>query len=416
MDVARRCASFSAFMNPRALVVVLAALSMIGALSIDAYLPALPAIAGRFGLSLAVAQQSLTVYLFAFATMTLFYGTLSDSFGRRRVILGGLAIYLVGSIGAGCSMTFGWLMFFRLLQGLSAGAGNVVGRAMIADRFKGAEAERMMSYVSMVFSLAPAIAPILGGWLQAAFGWRSIFIFIALFTGGLLAICLRGLPETLAPEHRHAFHLKIVVGHYWSVACHARFILQVAATALTFSTLMIYIGSAPAFIFNILHLGATDFSWLFVPLVAGLTLGSLAAGRMSHLPNGGDRAIRQGFVILAASTVAQLLIAWFIPTRLPWATLTIATTVYGAALASPAMTLRSMAFFPHVRGLVSSLQSFSFLSLFSLSSGLIDPLLFDSAWKLAAGSAVGTVLGIALWLIAGRMRGEEAGDADISPM
>jgi len=414
MDDSRLCGSFSAFMNPRALVVVLAALSMIGALSIDAYLPALPAIAGRFGLSLGVAQQSLTIYLIAFATMTLFYGTLSDSFGRRRVILGGLAIYLAGSIGAGCSMTFGWLMFFRLLQGLSAGAGNVVGRAMIADRFKGAEAERMMSYVSMVFSLAPALAPILGGWLQAAFGWRSIFIFIALFTGGLLAICLRGLPETLAPEHRHAFHFKVIVGHYWSVACHARFILQMAATALTFSTLMVYIGSAPAYIFNILHLGATDFSWLFVPLVAGLTLGSLAAGRMSHLPNGGERAIRQGFIILLLSAAAQVAIAWTIPTRLPWATLPIATTVYGAALASPAMTLRSMAFFPHVRGLVASLQSFAFLSLFSLSSGLIDPLLFDSARKLAAASAAATVLGIVLWGIAGRMKDD--GDAEIVPL
>jgi DHA1 family bicyclomycin/chloramphenicol resistance-like MFS transporter len=372
-------------MQPRALVVVLAALSMIGALSIDAYLPALPAIAHHFGVSAAVGQQSLTVYLFAFATMTLFYGTLSDSFGRRPVILGALMLYLVGSVGAGCSATFSWLMFFRLLQGLSAGAGNVVGRAMIADRFTGAEAERMMSYVSMVFGLAPALAPILGGLLQAAFGWRSIFLFIALFTSVLLAVCLRGLTESLPTEQRHAFHFKVILRHYWSVARHGRFILQVLATALTFSTLMIYISAAPAFIFNILHLKATDFAWLFIPIVTGLTLGSMVAGRLSHRTGGGAYAIRLGFVILMMAAAAHVFIS---------------LSVFGAALASPAMTIRSMAFFPAVRGLVSSLQSFSFMMLLSLSSGILAPLLFDSARKLALGSALGVTLSLVLWIMA----------------
>jgi DHA1 family bicyclomycin/chloramphenicol resistance-like MFS transporter len=395
-------------MQPRALVVVLAALSMIGALSIDAYLPALPAIAHHFGVSAAVGQQSLTIYLFAFATMTLFYGTLSDSFGRRPVIIGSLAIYLVGSVGAGCSTTFGWLIFFRLLQGLSAGAGNVVGRAMIADRFTGAEAERMMSYVSMVFGIAPALAPILGGWLQAAFGWRSIFIFIALFTAGLLAVCLRGLTESLPVAQRHAFHFKVIVSHYWSVARHGRFVLQALATALTFSTLMIYIGAAPAFIFNILHLRETDFAWLFIPLVVGLTLGSMVAGRLSHRPGGGPSAIRLGFIILLISSAVHVLISYTLPARVPWAVLPIASSAFGAALASPAMTIRSMAYFPTVRGLVSSLQSFSFMMLFSISSGVVAPLLFDSVRKLALGSAVGVVLSLVLWTIATRGERVEA--------
>jgi DHA1 family bicyclomycin/chloramphenicol resistance-like MFS transporter len=394
-------------MQPRLLVVVLAALTMIGALSIDAYLPALPAIAGRFGLSAAVAQQSLTIYLCAFAAMTLLHGTLSDSFGRRRVILAALVAYLIGSVGAGLSMTFGWLMFFRLLQGLSAGAGGVVGRAMIADRFTGAEAQRMMSYVSMVFSLAPALAPILGGWLQELFGWRSIFLFIALFTFALLVVCGMGLRETLPAAQRHAFHPKVIFGHYWQIARHGQFILQVLASALVFSALMIYVSAAPAFIFNILHLGATEFSWVFVPLVTGLTLGSLMAGRMSHWPGGDRRAIHAGFVVLALSLAAHLAIAWFLPAKLPWAVLPIATTTFGCSLASPAMNLRSMAHFPHVRGLVSALQSFTFLVLFSATSGLIDPLLFDSAFKLALGGAIGTAIGLIFWGIAEAMEARE---------
>src|SRR5271170_1847587 len=159
-------------MNHRVLIFILASLSMLGALSIDAYLPALPSLAVYFSVSLPAAQQTLSIYLFAFAFMTLFYGTLSDSFGRRPIILISLGFYFVASLGAACSPTLGWLLFFRLLQGLSAGGGWVVGRAVIGDLFSGAEAQRIMSYVSLVFGLAPALAPILGGWVLAAWGWR----------------------------------------------------------------------------------------------------------------------------------------------------------------------------------------------------------------------------------------------------
>ena len=384
---------------------------MMGSISFDAYLPALPAIESRFGISAAVGQQSMTIYLAAFATMTLFYGTLSDSFGRRPVMLGALLLYLAGAIGSGLSMSFGWLMFFRLVQGTSAGAGNVVARAIIADRFRGAEAERMMSYVSMVFGVAPALAPIFGGWMQAAFGWRWIFLCIAIFAAGLLLVCLAWLDESLPREERHDFHFKVIVRNYWRVAVHGRFWLQTVATSLMYSTLMIYIGAAPAFIFNILHLGEKDFSWLFIPLVAGLTLGSLLAGKLSHRPGAGDFAIRVGFIIVLLSAAAHLAISWTIPSRLPWAVLPIGTAVFGAALANPAMSLRAMAYFPDVRGLVASLQNCVFLIMLSLSSGVVAPLLFDSGMKMAVASAVGVAISLPLWYLS--VRGERRVEAGV---
>jgi DHA1 family bicyclomycin/chloramphenicol resistance-like MFS transporter len=393
-------------MKPRTLIGVLAVLSMMGSVSFDAYLPALPAIEGRFGISAGVGQQSMTIYLTAFAAMTLFYGTLSDSFGRRPVILGALMLYLGGAIGSGLSMSFSWLMFFRFLQGLSAGAGSVVSRAIIADRFAGAEAERMMSYVSMVFGIAPALAPILGGWVQAAFGWRWIFFFIAIFAAGLLTVCAGFLGESLPPVQRHAFHFKVIVRNYWRVAVHGKFWLQSVATALMYSTLMIYIGAAPAVIFNILHLRETDFAWLFIPLVAGLTLGSLLSARLSHRPSGGAASIRIGFIIVLVSAVAHVVISWKIPSRLPWAVLPIGTGVFGAALGNPAMALRAMSYFPDVRGLVASLQTCVFLIFLSLSSGVIAPLLFDSGLKLALAAAVGVFASLPLWYLS--VRGERA--------
>jgi len=383
-------------MKPRTLVAVLAALSMIGSLSYDAYMPALPAIAGDFKISLAVAQQSLTIYMFAFATMTLFYGMLSDSFGRRRVVLIALTVYLASTVGVGCSTTVGWLMAFRLIQGLCAGAGSVISNAIINDLFTGRDAERMTSYVSMLFGLAPAIAPILGGYIQVGFGWRAIFLFIALFTLILLVVCLRGLPESLPPAKRHAFHFKIILANYWQVARHGSFLMQAAGGALAFVGLMIYIGSAPAFIFNILHLKATDFGWLFIPIIAGLTFGSMAAGRMTHYLSG-TATIRIGFAILIAAAVANVFYCAFFPARVPWATLPVAVATFGAAMAAPAMTVRSLSLLPNVRGLASSLLTFTFMLFFSVGSGVIGPLLFGSALKLALGMAVGTVLSVILW-------------------
>jgi DHA1 family bicyclomycin/chloramphenicol resistance-like MFS transporter len=210
-------------MNHRVLIVVLAALSMLGALSIDAYLPALPTLAREFSITEPVAQQSLSAYMIGYAFMTLFYGTLSDSFGRRRIILFGLVMFIIGSLGSAAAPTFGWLCLFRLLQGLSGGAGQVVGRAMVSDLFTGKDAQKVVSLVSLVFGVAPAFAPIIGGWLLEAFGWRSIFLSTALFSSLLCTICYLFLQESLPVEKRHPFHFKLIVRHYVSAASHRHF-------------------------------------------------------------------------------------------------------------------------------------------------------------------------------------------------
>jgi DHA1 family bicyclomycin/chloramphenicol resistance-like MFS transporter len=389
-------------MQRRSLIFVLAALSMLGALSIDAYLPALPAIAHGFSVSAPAVQQSLTVYLFAFAFMTLFYGTLSDSFGRKPVILISMALYVLSSLGGGLAPNLGWLLFFRFLQGLTAGAGGVVGRAMVGDLFSGAAAQRTMSYISVVFGLAPAIAPILGGWLQAAFGWRSIFGFIALFSFLLLLVCLKELPESLPREKRHPFHFRLIVANYWKVGCHARFIFMCLGIALSFSGVLIYVGSAPAFVLNILHLSVTEFGWLFIPLIGGMTLGSVVSGKLSH-HHPPKAMIRAGYAIMIASVAANLGYTAFFAVVVPWAVAPMFVYGIGMSLASPAMTVMTLEMFPEYRGLAASLQSFTFMIVFAVGSGLICPLLFGSAFLLAVGTAVGLALSMVCWWM-GRMR------------
>ena len=142
---------------------ILAGLAMVGPLAIDTYLPSFPAIVQDFNASPLLVQQTLSFFLFTFAFMMLFYGTLSDSFGRRPVILVSLVLYVIASVGAALAPSLGWLLAWRVLQGLSAGAGSVIGRAIVQDRYSGAAAQKILSHIMMVFALAPAIAPVLGG-------------------------------------------------------------------------------------------------------------------------------------------------------------------------------------------------------------------------------------------------------------
>jgi DHA1 family bicyclomycin/chloramphenicol resistance-like MFS transporter len=383
-------------MKHRFLVVILAALSMLGALSIDAYLPALPTIARGYAASLPAVQQTLTVYLFAFAFMTLFYGTLSDSFGRRPVILISLIAYLASSIGAALAPTLGWLLFFRLCQGFSAGGGSVVGRAIVGDLFSGATAQRTMSYISLVFGLAPALAPIFGGWMLAAWGWRSIFFGIALFTAVLLIACACWLPESLAPHKRHAFHFRIIVGHYLEVGSHARFIMGSLSIALSFTGILLYVTAAPVYVMDVLHLSIKQFGWLFVTFIAGMTIGSYASGRLSHQFKP-QIVICAGYGLMIAAALGSLIYTTFFTAEIPWAVMPHFFYGFGVSLATPAMTVLTLEMFPNVKGMPASLQSFAFLIIFALTSGLLTPLLYASAFRLAVAVTVGLALSLVLW-------------------
>ena len=176
---------------------LLASLSMLGPFAVDMYLPAFTAIGEEFEASSIAVQQTLSTYLFAYAFMMLWHGSLSDALGRRPIILGSLAIYGIASLGCAIAGNIESLWLFRTLQGLSAGSGLVVGRAIIRDRFQGPDAQRLMSQITLVFGLAPALAPIIGGALLNLFGWRAIFWLLLASTTGLFAWAAHSLPETL---------------------------------------------------------------------------------------------------------------------------------------------------------------------------------------------------------------------------
>ena len=382
----------------RAFAILLAGLATLAPFSIDAYLPSFPAIAASFDVGALEVQQTLSLYLIAFATMTLFHGALADAFGRRPVILAGVALFAASAVGCALSTSLAQLLFFRVMQGLCAGAGLVVGRAMIRDMFAGPDAQRLMSTVTMIFAIAPAVAPVIGGWLQQAAGWQSVFVLLAVFAGVLLVSCYLRLPETLPPGARHAFALLPLARNYLRVFGNARYVLLVGAIALNFGGYFLYISAAPAFIYNVLELGATDFAWLFGPGIAGVALGAFVSGRLAGRLS--PRAtVATGYGVMSCAAGANLaLCAWTAP-ALPWAVTPIMLYTVGMALAMPNLTLLGLDLFPHNKGLAASIQAFVHSAGTALVAGLVTPIAHGSALGLAVAMALLLLAGCCCWII-----------------
>ncbi|NLC36383.1 MAG: multidrug effflux MFS transporter [Alcaligenaceae bacterium] len=388
--------------NIRVLTLMLAGLAMLGPFAIDTYLPAFDRIANDFGVESVLMQHTLSIYLLSFAFMSLFWGTLSDTFGRRPVIIAGLVIFLIGSVGSTFAPSYGWLLFFRGLQGCSAGAGRIVGQALARDRYQGAEAQRLFANIAMVFGLAPAIAPIVGGYLSTYVGWRSIFAMLTVLTLLLIAASWRYLPETLPPKARQPIDLRAILRNYFHVVRNTRFLLAITAVGLAFSGFGLYIASAARFILDILQLPETAFGWLFVPFIIGTISGSMLSSRLAGKV-AAARLILVGQGIMGLGALGNVLYNVFFVATVPWAVVPITIYGFGMSTALPGMTVVTLSMFPRLRGMASSVQSTMQMLVFAAVAGFVAPLLFGSALLLACGTVGSAVLCAVLWQMSERM-------------
>ncbi len=386
----------------RGLAPLLAALAAIGPFTTDAYLPSFREIGHQFGASPVVVQQTLTAFMVPFAAMTLWHGAISDALGRRRVTLTLLAGFALASVGCMLSWSIGSLIFFRALQGMTAGAGMIIGRAIVRDVVDGTEARRLMSRIAVMFAIAPALGPIIGGWLHVWLGWRSVFAFIALFAAALWLWCWRSLPETLPPARRQPLHARSLLRGYGDALRSAPFVALVLSVTMNFSAIFIYIVSAPAFLLGLLHVAEMEFYWLFGPVTAGMLCGTWLSGRLAgHLSNRATVALAYGFMAVAALGNFAFH-ALHVP-ALPWSILPLVLYVLGSALAMPCLTIMALDLFPARRGLASSCQGFVQSSGNALVTALLTPVLWHSGLSLAGGMlallACGAVsFGFYLWL------------------
>jgi MFS transporter, DHA1 family, multidrug resistance protein len=390
------------------LALLLAALGMLGPFAVDTYIPAFPTIASDLSASTLQMQQTFSVYLIGFAVMFLFHGALSDSFGRKPIILWGLAIFLIGTIGCAMSQTIGQLLFFRTMQGVSVGAGMVVGRAMVRDLFADADAQRVMSMVTMWFGLAPAIAPVLGGFLFTAYGWHSIFWFLAIFTAALIVMSIYSFHETLPPSKRQPFRLQPLLAGYREVGYSIPFLMLSFAAGFNFNGFFLYILSAPVFLPQHLHLGPTEYAWLFVPGIGGIMTGAFISGRVAGKWSAA-KTVRAGYMIMLLAVAFNVAYSSLTPLALPWAVIPIYLYAMGTATAFPSLSILVMDLFPSRRGMATSLSAFVGGMINALVAGVISPALSHSPMLLSLGMAAMMVSGYVCWAGYRRVVKQQAG-------
>jgi DHA1 family bicyclomycin/chloramphenicol resistance-like MFS transporter len=397
-----------------ALAVLLAVLGMLGPFSIDTYLPAFAGIASSLGATPVQMQQTLSAYLFGFAFMSLFHGAISDSLGRRPVVLWGLAAFTLASAGCALSQNIAQLVFFRAMQGLSTGAGIVVARAVVRDMFAPAQAQKVMSQITIYFGIAPAVAPIIGGWLFVHLDWHSIFWFLTAVGVALWVANYKLLPETLHITHRQPFNASNLLQGYWQLGLDPRFLLLALASGVPFNGMFLYVLSAPVFLGEHLGLAPTQFFWFFVLSISGIMAGAWVSGRLAG-KIAPKQQIKYGFAIMLLIALINLAANILFKAEASWALIPISIFSFGWAMMVPVVTLLVLDLHPMRRGMASSLQSFIGATANGLVAGMIAPLIMHSTVAMAAASLVMMCVGLVAWIYV-RRRWPEIGQMVVHPL
>jgi DHA1 family bicyclomycin/chloramphenicol resistance-like MFS transporter len=379
------------------LAILLGALTMLGPFSIDTIFPGFPDIARVFHVTADAVQQTVSVYLFTYAVASLLHGPLSDALGRKPVIVGGMIVYALASVGAALAGSLPLLLVWRAVQGLSAPAGIVVARAVVRDVYEGPQAQKLMSAMMMVFGIAPAVAPIVGAWLLGIDGWRGIFWALAAFATVLMALMLIAMRESHPVERRSPLRLRAVFDTYRHIVGDAPFWPLAVSGTLNFSSLFLYIVSAPVFVLDLLHRSRQGFPWLFVPIIGGITLGSWLSGRKAGNWSAAS-TVGIGYALMLVAAIGNLALSVGLPQpQVPWSVMPMFVQGLGVGLAFPTLTLLLLDRFPGQRGSASSMQAFVSLMFNAVMAGVIAPLLYDIAAVLAIGSAALVLVGYLSW-------------------
>ena len=383
--------------GPRwALSFLLACLSMLGPFAVDAYLPAFAGMASALAVTPVQMQQTLAAFLLAFALMNLFHGALSDSIGRRPIVVGGTALFALASIGCALSPDFATLMLFRVLQGMSAGAGMVVARAIVRDLFAAADAQRAMSQITLFFSIAPIVAPLVGGLLFSLAGWASIFWFLAAVAGLICLAHWRWLPESLPADKRQVLNLSALLGGYRALLSNPRLWGLVAAGSLPFNAFFLYVLAAPAFLGEGLKLAPAQFFILFIVTTAGIMAGAFSSGRLAGriAP---AKQVRLGSIVMVLAMALHVAVNFALPAHPATHMPALGLFSFGWALTIPVITIMTLDLAPERRGMVSSLQSCLGSTGNALVAGVVAPLVMHSLQGLALASAMLWAGGALAW-------------------
>jgi MFS transporter, DHA1 family, multidrug resistance protein len=277
---------------------ILIAISAVGPLALNIFMPSMPGLQQEFGVSYGAVQLTLTLYLIGMAACQLVYGPMSDRIGRRPMLLGGLAVFVVASLMAALAPSIHVLIAARLLQALGGAAGIVLARAMVRDVFDRDTSASVISYITMAFVVAPMIAPALGGFIDLHFGWRMDFWLLTALGALVLAAAYRFLPETHVNRNPAGSGMGLISGAARLFAL-PRFRGYTLTLAFTSAVFFAFLGGAPHIMMDVLKRTPMEYGTWFVIISAGYMLGNFISGRYTRR-FGIDRMIMAGCVITMA--------------------------------------------------------------------------------------------------------------------
>jgi DHA1 family bicyclomycin/chloramphenicol resistance-like MFS transporter len=385
------------------LTLLLAMLTALGPLSMDMYLPSLPDIAHVLGAPVARTQLTISSYLIGFAVGQMIYGPLSDRYGRRPVLLAAVALYLASTLACAAAQSVDLLIAARLLQGISGSGAIVLARAIVRDVYSGVQAARELSLMGSISATAPIVAPMIGGVLQAGFGWRANFICMSV--GGLIALLVaaRLLPETLRPNNRAgSLSFFSMARGYGTVARHGGFLVYLGIITTTYAGLFAWVSGASVVLQGVYGLSAVTFGFTFALGAAGYMLGAMIATRLV-VRLGLDRTIGVGVVVIAAGGLS---LALAVATGVPglWLVAAMALYLAGVGLAMPQAMAGALTPFPDRAGTAASLMGLVQQAVAAIIAAVIGAYLVQSAWPVTGVVVAMGCLTFLLWALTRGMR------------
>jgi DHA1 family bicyclomycin/chloramphenicol resistance-like MFS transporter len=390
-----------------ALTALLAALTAVGPLSTDMYLPSLPDIARDLGASTPLVQFTLSAYLIGFACGQIVYGPISDRHGRKPVLLAAVALFTFGTLVCMMSTSIEMLIVARTLHALGGSGAVVVTRAIVRDLYSGARAGRELSLIGSVMALAPVVAPIGGGVLQTAFGWRSIFVVLAVAGAAAFVVVWRSLPETLAKRAAEAASASSMVRSYRIVAGNRVYLAYLGLGSLSYAGLFAWISGASFVLQNLYGLTPFVFGCVFAVGSLGYLAGSTIAARLvSRFGLGGMSGIGAAALALGG-LLACLSIALGLTSSLSLV-LPVAVFLAGLGMVLPQSIAGAITPFPERAGAASSLFGFVQQTAAAVCGALVAWLLGRNAWPMVGAMALMGCATLLLWFVSRGVRRAKA--------
>lgn len=384
------------------IVFILGLLAMLMPLSIDMYLPALPVISAQFGVPAGSAQMTLSTYILGFALGQLLYGPMADSLGRKPVILGGTLVFAGAAVACALAQTIDHLIFMRFLHGLAAAAASVVINALMRDIYPKEEFSRMMSFVMLVTTIAPLVAPMAGGAVLVWFSWHAIFWILALAALLASAMIFFFIDETLPAEHRQKFHIRTTIGNFASLFRHKRVLSYMLASGFSFAGMFSFLSAGPFVYIELNHVSPQHFGYYFALNIVFLFVLTIINSRFVRRV-GALNMFRAGlwiqFVMAFWLVVSAFLGVGF------WALVIGVAAFVGCVsmISSNAMAV-ILDEFPHMAGTASSLAGTFRFGIGAIVGALLSMATFTTAWPMLWAMAFCATSSVLFCLYASRPR------------